>query len=120
MTRENNDGWTTKIRQERKDCEPNGVTRSVGTLSPPSSQVRNDSLRVSRDDSNQSNTLTIGIGAGNAGGIARQLIEETQKQLAYHRTQVSELENRIHELQQFTEDLKTQDVEESEESEESE
>ena len=53
MTRENNDGWTTKIRQERENCEPNGVTRSVGTLSPPSSQVRNDSLRISREDSNQ-------------------------------------------------------------------
>jgi hypothetical protein len=112
MTRENNDGWTTKIRKECEDGEPNGVTRGLGTLSPPSSRARDDSLRIGREDSYQSNTLTIGIGAGNAGGIARQLIEETKKQLAYHKTQVSDLEARIQELEQFTEDLNTQDIEE--------
>ncbi len=114
MTRENKDGWTTKIRQERENGEPNGITRSMGTLSPPSSQARDDPFRIGREDSNQSNTLTIGIGAGNAGGIARQLIEETKKQLAYHKTQVSDLEARIQELEQFTEDLKTQDIQEDE------
>ena len=112
MTSENNDGWTTKIRQECKNGEPNSVTRSVGTLSPPSSKARNDSIRIGRENSDQSNTLTISIGEGDAGGIARQLIEETKKQLAYHKNQVSDLESRIQELEQFTEDLKKQDIEE--------
>jgi len=112
MTLDNKDGWTTKIRKERENRESNGVPRSLGTLSPPSSKTRDDPFRIGREDSHQSNTLTIGIGAGNAGGIARQLIEETKKQLAYHKAQVSDLEVRIQELEQFTEDLKTQDIEE--------
>ena len=112
MTSENNDGWTTKIRQECKNGEPNSVTRSVGTLSPPSFKARNDSIRVSRENRDQPNTTTISIGEGDAGGIARQLIEETKKQLAYHRNQVSDLESRIQELEQFTEDLNKQDIQE--------
>ena len=47
-----------------------------------------------------------------AGGIARQLIEKIREQLAYHKTQASELEARLQELEEFTEGLEAQDIEE--------
>ncbi|OUL33120.1 hypothetical protein BV372_17390 [Nostoc sp. T09] len=105
MKREKANGRKTKVRQKCKNGELNSITRGVGTLSPKSAKTRNDSLGVSRIDSNESDPITIGTGEGIDGGIARQLIEETRKQLAYHKTQVAELEVRLHELEQLTEDL---------------
>ncbi|MEH2145311.1 hypothetical protein [Nostoc sp.] len=111
MTRDNKDGWKTKVGQECEDSDFNSIPRGVGTLSTPSTKTRNEPFGTRRANSDQSNTFTINLGAGTAGGMASQLIEETQKQLAYHKTQVSELEERLHELQQFTEDLKSEDHE---------
>jgi hypothetical protein len=111
MTRNNKDGWKTQVGQECENSNLNGIPRGVGTLSTPSAETRNDPIRARGANSNQSNTFTINIGAGTPGGMASQLIEEIQRQLAYHKAQVSELEDRLHELQQLTEDLKAEDHE---------
>jgi hypothetical protein len=117
MTNENKDGWKTKIRKKRKDGEFNRLSGGLGTISSPSSKTRNDPLRIGRANSDQSNSPTINIGAEIPGGIARQLIDKTKEQLAYHKAQVSELEARLQELEQFSEDLEAQDIEEIEEDE---
>ncbi|MEH2307013.1 hypothetical protein [Nostoc sp.] len=111
MTRDNKDGWTTKIGQEREDSNFDGIPRSVGTLSTTSAKIRDDQIGTGRANRYESNTSTINLGARNAGGMASQLTEEIQKQLAYHKAQVSELEERLYEIQQFTEDLKDEDHE---------
>jgi len=112
MTKENKDGWKTQIRQEREDSESNGIASCVGTISTPSSRTRDDSFGTSRTNSNQSNTSTFNSREGSSGGIARQLIDETEKQLAYHKRQVCELEARLNELHQFNEGLQTEELDE--------
>lgn len=109
MTRDNEDGWKTEIGQECENSEFNGVTRGVGTLSSPSAKTRDDPFGTRRTNSDQSGTLTFDTGAGTPGGIARQLLDEARKQLAYHKAQVNELETRIQELEDFTKGLDDQE-----------
>ncbi len=105
MKRENGNGGKTKVREKRKNGELDSITSRMGTLSSKGAKARDDSIGTSGTNSNQSNTLVISTGEGTSGGIARQLIEETRKQLAYHKVQVSELESRLQELEEFTQDL---------------
>jgi hypothetical protein len=105
MIREECNGWKAKIRPERKNRKLNSVPRSLGTFQAASSKTRTNTIRVSRTNRNESNIITINLGEGIPGGIARQLIEQAEKQLAYHKAQVSELEARLQELHQFTEIL---------------
>jgi hypothetical protein len=118
MEPENKHGRKTKIRQECEDGELNGLPGSVGTLSSPRSETWNDSFRIGRANRDESNPLTISTGKRSTGGIGRQLIEETRKQLAYHKTQVSELETRLKELEQLTDDLDQQETQEQQEDSE--
>jgi hypothetical protein len=57
------------------------------------------------------------LGAGRAGGIARQLITKVQKQLAYHKAQTDELEVTLDELHQFVNSLDTETIIELEQNE---
>lgn len=59
-------------------------------------------VSVGRDDSNEANTV-ISRGErykGISGKLIGQLIEETRKQLAYHKTQTEILEERLCELEE--------------------
>lgn len=115
--REHKDGWKTQVRQERENSELNGVPGGVGTVSAPSSRFRHDSFPTGRANSDQSNTSAINPGLGSAGEVARQLIDKAQKQLAYYKKQVCELEAIVDELNQFTEALEAEKSEESEQQE---
>jgi hypothetical protein len=88
-----------------------GHTRIMGSTAPDGSEFGNDQIRVSGENSQQANSLVSGAGTngGIPGKIVSQLIKETERQLAYHRTQASELETRLHELHQLTEELHQDD-----------
>jgi hypothetical protein len=77
----------------------------LGKLPDASSEFRIDSLSTSRTFGHEPNTVGIGNEptARVTGKIARQLIEETEKQLAYHKEQVEVLERRLQELNQIPE-----------------
>jgi hypothetical protein len=83
----------------------------LGVISPSGSGTRNNSIRTGGNDSDQSNTTTVNFRETIPGGIARQLIEQARKQLAYHKEQASELEIRIQELEEFTENLSEKESE---------
>lgn len=79
---------------------------SMGTLSGASAEHGTHPIRASRKNSNKSNTVVAGEGSleGISGKIIGQLVEETDKQLAYHKEQIKALEERRRELQQISED----------------
>ncbi|WP_414544301.1 hypothetical protein [Nostoc sp. CCY0012] len=82
-------------------------TRIMGSTSPDGCQSGNDKIRISGENRQQTNTFGFGEGTENriSGKIVRQLIKETERQLAYHKIQASELETRLNELHELTEDL---------------
>lgn len=79
-------------------------TRIMGGTSTVSTGSRNDQIGVSRENSEPTDTIgsrewsNVGI----TGKIVGQLIKETERQLAYYRTQVNELETRLQELHELT------------------
>jgi hypothetical protein len=89
----------------------------MGSTSTISRESRNDEIRVSGESGQQADTASTGKRSSNGvtGEIVRQLIQETERQLAYHKTQTSELEIRLQELHQldkdFSQDEKNQEQE---------
>ncbi len=98
-----------------RDFESNpGIMGSTSTISR---EPGNDKIRVSGESGQQGDTASTGERSSNGvtGEIVRQLIQETERQLAYYKTQASELEIRLQELHQldkdFSQDEKTKDQE---------
>lgn len=77
----------------------------LGKLPDSSSKYGIDPISTGGTTSYEPNTVGIGNESitGIPGKIARQLIEETEKQLAYHKEQVEVLERRLQELNQIPE-----------------
>lgn len=106
MARDEKDGCrTTEIRQECEDSIINGIPSGVGNVPAPSPRIRDDTLSISRKDSNERNISTIEPGARSPGGIICQLISKVKIQLAYHKKQTDELEVTLDELYQFIDGL---------------
>ncbi|MEH2164553.1 MAG: hypothetical protein V7K38_26755 [Nostoc sp.] len=89
----------------------------MGSTSTISGEHGNDKIGVSRESGQQRDTASTGERSSNGitGEIVRQLIQETERQLAYYKTQASELEARLQELHQldeaFSQDQKTENQE---------
>lgn len=82
-------------------------TRIMGSTTSDGFKPGNDQVRASRENSQQTDTFSSGECTDEriSGKIVRQLIKETERQLAYYKTQADELETRLQELQQLTEEL---------------
>ena len=85
----------------------------VGTFSGSSVEHGSYEIRASGEDRDKSNNVVTvqQSSEGIAGKIVRQLVEETDKQLAYHKEQVKALEERRKELKQFSEEYVNEEPE---------
>ena len=97
--------------QPQEESENSKFTFGVGSLGTiPESSFKHESyeVRVSRENSNESNNLVAGERAldGVGGKLVRQLVNETEKQLAYHQQQSEYHEQQAELLKQRLEDLK--------------
>ncbi|MBD2609518.1 hypothetical protein H6G81_34780 [Scytonema hofmannii FACHB-248] len=81
---------------------------SLGTVSEPRFKYESYEVGVSREDSNESNNFVAGERAsdGVGGKLVRQLVNETEKQLAYHQQQSEYHEQQAELLKQRLEELK--------------
>jgi hypothetical protein len=95
-------------------CKPEGQSGSMGAVSTASAKHGSYEVGASGENSNESNTVVTGEGAstGISGKLVRQLVNENEKQLAYHEQQAkyhqqqSELtRQRIEELKQIPENF---------------
>lgn len=105
----NNDKQRTpKIREGSKGSKFEGESTSVETLSNSCRNTGVNTFPVSGENSQQRNTAirrkqsSIGI----TGEVINQLVQETEKQLAYHSDQVKVLERRLKELSQISDSIK--------------
>ena len=96
-----------------KRSQSESESSSMGTFSGSSVEHGSNQIRVSREDRDKSNiAVTVQQSPeGIAGKIVRQLVEETDKQLAYHKEQVKALEGRRKELEQISEEYVSEEPE---------
>jgi hypothetical protein len=95
-----------------RDSESNaGIMGSTSTISR---EFGDDKIGVSGESGQQRDTASAGKRSSNGvtGEIVRQLIQETERQLAYHKNQASELEIRLQELHQLDKDF-SQEIQEN-------
>jgi hypothetical protein len=105
MEIKNGENRSSKVWQRSERSELESESRSVGTFPAVSAEYGSYQVRTGREDSNKSDTFISGeqsIGEI-SGKIISQLINETEKQLAYHEEQAEVLRERIQELKQFSE-----------------
>ncbi|BAZ49582.1 hypothetical protein NIES4103_21940 [Nostoc sp. NIES-4103] len=95
---------SSEVRQRSQRSELKGKPRSVGAFSRVSTRDGSDQIGVGREDSNQSDTFISGEQSADqiAGKLISQLIDETEKQLAYHEQQAQVLRQRLKELKQIS------------------
>ncbi|RCJ34613.1 hypothetical protein A6769_22045 [Nostoc punctiforme NIES-2108] len=98
---------SSKVRQGCQGSKFEGEPRSLGAFSNIGGESRAYSLPVAREDSNTPNTVITGEWAisGISGKLVSQLINETEKQLAYYEQQAETLRERLKELRQIPESL---------------
>jgi hypothetical protein len=94
---------TTKIGQRDKRSKSKSQPRGVGTVSESGAEYGTIQIGASRKDSDQGNSDTRGSFSNNPipGKIVSQLVEETEKQLAYHEQQTEILRKRLNELKEI-------------------
>lgn len=107
MELKNGKNRSPKIRESSNIGNLEGNAGILGVTSTISPNSGNDQIRVSGEGSQQRNTASSRerSSVGITGEIVSQLIQETERQLAYYKTQTSELEARLQELHELNEDL---------------
>ncbi|MEH2337598.1 hypothetical protein [Nostoc sp.] len=92
----------SKVGQRDKGSESKGQSRSVGSLSEVGTEHGAFPLRTSGEDSDERDSYTSRSFSNNTipGKIISQLVEETEKQLAYHEQQAEILRNQLRELKE--------------------
>ncbi|MEH2414469.1 hypothetical protein [Nostoc sp.] len=103
MESKNGKNRTTEIRQGSHRSKPEGTPRSMGTLSGTSAGYGTYQIPTFGENSDESDTLVAGQQSVSevAGKLVSQLVEETEKQLAYYEQQSELLRNRLKELKQI-------------------
>ncbi|BAY74166.1 hypothetical protein NIES25_05760 [Nostoc linckia NIES-25] len=93
---------SSKVRQGDERSQSKSQSGSVGTVSDIGAEHGTYPIRTSGEDSNERDSNTSRSFANNTipGKIISQLVEETEKQLAYHEQQAEILRNRLRELKQ--------------------
>jgi hypothetical protein len=113
----NGENRPSKKRESRNIGDIESKPGIMGSTSTISRESWNDKIRACGESGQQADTPSLGERSSNGvtGEIVRQLIQETERQLAYYKTQASELEVRLQELHQldkdFSQDEKTKDQE---------
>jgi len=93
--------------QRYKRGQPKSEPRSVGAFPSTSAEHGTYAVGAGRENSDESNTVVTGqqsIGEL-SGKLVSQLIDETEKQLAYYEQQAEVLRDRLKELKQIPESL---------------
>jgi len=107
MSNQNAKNRTPQEKQNRRDNigNPEGIEGVMGATAAPSRRARTYEIGVGGENS-ESGYSVIGSGIsvhGIPGKILSQLVEELQKQLAYHRQQAEAIEKQIDELIELSE-----------------
>jgi len=94
---------SSKVGKASKRSKSESEPRSLGTVSRPSAEFGANQVGVSREDSNESDSFVgreqpVGTISGK---VIKQLVDETEKQLAYHEQQAEVLRERLKELKQI-------------------
>jgi hypothetical protein len=100
MESKNGKNGSSKFRQGSQGSQLESESRSVGAFSAASSQHGSYPIATLRADSDKPNTVVTGeqsIGEL-SGKLVSQLIDETEKQLAYYEQQADVLRERLQEL----------------------
>lgn len=94
---------SSKVGKGSKRSQSEGQSRSLGAFSTASTSDGIDQIGISREDSNESDTFVSGKQPDGSipGKIISQLVDETEKQLAYHEQQAEILRERLKELKQI-------------------
>jgi hypothetical protein len=81
---------SSEHKGSNQDSHLEGESRGVGAIPAFGEQLRDYEIKASRDDSNGADTLSAGEWTGGSvfGKLVSQLIEENEKQLAYHKEQL--------------------------------
>ncbi|MBG1240991.1 hypothetical protein [Nostoc sp. NZL] len=107
MESKNGKNGSSKFRQGSEGSQLEGESRSVGAFSAASSEHGSYQIATLGADSYKSDTFVTGqqsIGEF-SGKLVSQLIDETEKQLAYYEQQAEVLRDRLKELKQIPESL---------------
>ena len=98
---------SSEVWQGSKGSQSESEPRSVGAFSTTSTGDGSYQVGAGRKDSDKSNTLVAAQHRANqvTGKFVSQLIDETEKQLAYHEQQTELLRNRLQELKQIPDSL---------------
>lgn len=93
----------TKVNKGSKNSKSKSNLRSLGDVPVSSSEHGNYPIGIGGTYSNQSDTTASGKQRLDeiSGKLISQLIEETEKQLAYHQQQVESLQTRLQELKEI-------------------
>nr|WP_017652306.1 hypothetical protein [Fortiea contorta] len=107
MRTENAKNRSPKNREGGDIGDFEGKSGVVGVSSEASRKSWNDEIGISGENSRQEDTPSAReqSSSGINGKIVRQLIKETERQLAYYKDQTTELETRLQELLQLNQDL---------------
>ncbi|MEH1801395.1 MAG: hypothetical protein V7K64_27000 [Nostoc sp.] len=107
MTIKNGKQRSSEVRQGCEGSQFEGEPRSLGAFSCISGESWTYSLPAVREDCNESNTVIPGewTVSGISGKLVSQLVNETEKQLAYYEQQAEILRERLKELKQIPETL---------------
>ncbi|WP_100901169.1 hypothetical protein [Nostoc flagelliforme] len=108
MTIKNGKQRPSEVRQRCEGSEFEGEPRSLGTFSGFSGESGTYSFSVARENCDQPNTAISRKWSISeiSGKLIGQLIDETEKQLAYYEQQAEILRERLEELKQIPESLK--------------
>ena len=120
MTGKSNDGsWKTKIGEEREDSIIHDIAPRLGIVSQTGASPGDDEIRISGKDGTRTEVSALSFRERNSGGIASQLINKVQEQLAYHKKQIEELESTLEELHKLVDKLNAEPIEASDDLENS-
>ncbi|MEH2236016.1 hypothetical protein [Nostoc sp.] len=97
----------TSEGQRYERGQPESEPRGMGAFPGTSSEYGSYEVGTSGEDSHKSNPVIAGGCTTNqiSGKLVSQLIDETEKQLAYYEEQVEVLRDRLKELKQIPETL---------------
>ena len=107
METKNGQNRSSQLSEQPQDSQFEVRVRSLGSFSGSSSEHGFNQITTSRKDSYESNTLVARQQRDDAfpGEVIGQLIDENEKQLAYHEHQAQVIRIRIQELKQIPETL---------------
>ncbi|MEH2320838.1 hypothetical protein [Nostoc sp.] len=107
MEKQNGKNGSSQLSEKSQDSQFKVRDRSLGTIPVLSSEHGLNQIPTSGEDSDQPNLPVIGQWSSNGipGKIIGQLIDENERQLAYHEQQVELIKGRIKQLREIPESI---------------